>query len=172
LWRLPSPPNFFLRGGFDGLPAPAHQKKIKTTEPCDPKGDRGSNFVVSGVFAPPGTKESSRHTFRVRQCFASDDSPSMLSVLARCSLRFHPHESRARVPAQRFTKRIRLRLYRALCIVEASFRGFSRTISSKVQICTLIVDGVRRVMKFLLIARLLDWGFGALSCVRVSDERT
>jgi hypothetical protein len=82
LWRLPSPPNFFLRGGFDGLPAPAHQKKIKTTEPCDPKVDRGSNFVVSGVFAPPGAKESSRHTFRVRQCFASDDSPSMLSVLA------------------------------------------------------------------------------------------
>jgi hypothetical protein len=162
----------FLRGSFDGLPAPAHQKKINATEPCDPKDDRGSNFVVSGVFAPLGPKESSRCTFLARQRFASEDSPSMLSVLARCSPCFRPHESRARFLAQRFSKRIRLRLYRALCIVKATFRGFPRTVSSKVQICTLIVDGVRRVMTSLLIARSLGGGFGALSCVRVSDERT
>jgi hypothetical protein len=70
--------DFFLLGGFDGLPAPAHQKKINATEPCDPKDDRGSNFVVSGVFAPLGTKELSRCTFLARQRFASE-------ILRACS---------------------------------------------------------------------------------------
>ena len=161
-----------MRGDFDGLPALAHQKKINATEPCDPKGDRGSNFVVSGAFAPLGMKESSRRTLLARQRFASGDSPSMLSVLARRSLRFRPHESRARPLAQRSSKRIWLRLYRVLCIVESTFRGFYRPISSNVQFCTLIVDGVRRVRTFLLIAHSLSRGFGALGCVRVSDERT
>jgi hypothetical protein len=62
-----------------------------------------------------------------------------------------------------------LRRHRTLCIVEASFQGLLRTISSKVQVCERIVDGRRDCC---LIARSLSRGFGAcVACVlRTNDE--
>lgn len=115
-------------------------KKIKSNRTLRPKGRSGFEFCRFRRFRAVGLKKSSCRSFPAQQRRGSGDSPSTLSVLARCSPRFRAHESPARLVAQRCSKRIWLHLYRVLCIVELTFRGLSRTISSKVQVCKLIVD--------------------------------
>lgn len=160
LRRPVTAPKKSFRSGFDGLPTLARQKKIKSNRTLRPKGRSGFDFchfrrfraarrekiivLLASCAATPRFHRFSKRTQR----------------LACDSFRLRARESRARSLAQRFSKRIRLRLYRALCIVELTFRGLPRPISCKVQICTLIVDELRRVVTSWLIACSLNWRFG------------
>jgi hypothetical protein len=80
------------------------------------------NFAAFGGFVLGGAKKSSRCSFPVPRRGGSRDSPSTLSVLACRAPRFRSRDSRATLLAQWFSKRIWLRLYSVLCIVELSFQ--------------------------------------------------
>jgi hypothetical protein len=153
-------PKNLLQVGFDGLPTLARQKKIKSNRTLRPKGRSGFDFCRFRRFRVAGREKI---IILLASCAATPRFhrfSKRTQRLARYSFRVRARESWARLLAQRFSKRIRLRLYGALCIVELTFRGLPRPISCKVQICTLIVDELRRVATSWLIACSLNWRFG------------
>jgi hypothetical protein len=90
-----------------------------------------SNFVSADAGEPPRAKKSSRRALPARWRRGPKDSPSAVSVLARSPPFFRQDESPTRLLVQKFSRRILLRRYGVLCIVEAGFQGFLERSAAK-----------------------------------------